>query len=281
MDYCIFSDLDRTLLPNGDQPESPGARPLFRALAARADVFLCYVSGRDRLLLQQAIAGFELPLPDFAIGDVGTTIYEITGDQWTLWQPWHDLIGQDWAGTDAQQLAELLAGSGAIRLQEPGKQGKYKLSYYVSPQSDVRALLDEARNRLDREGVHASLVWSVDEQARTGLLDVLPASADKLQAIRFMQQRLGLAPERVVFAGDSGNDLAVLTSGIRSILVANAHPDVSAAARRSADDRLYHAGGGYLGMNGCYAAGVLEGIAHYFPDLGTWLERNAEDGLFE
>ena len=34
----ICTDLDRTLLPNGSQPESPLARPRFRALAARPEV---------------------------------------------------------------------------------------------------------------------------------------------------------------------------------------------------------------------------------------------------
>ena len=29
----LCCDLDRTLIPNGPQPESPGARPLLRALA--------------------------------------------------------------------------------------------------------------------------------------------------------------------------------------------------------------------------------------------------------
>ncbi|MCI5126782.1 MAG: haloacid dehalogenase, partial [Candidatus Electrothrix sp. AR5] len=33
MKLLVCTDLDRTLLPNGPQPESPGARPAFAALA--------------------------------------------------------------------------------------------------------------------------------------------------------------------------------------------------------------------------------------------------------
>ena len=43
----LCSDLDRTLLPNGPQEESPEARPLLRRLAQRPDLVLAYVSGRN------------------------------------------------------------------------------------------------------------------------------------------------------------------------------------------------------------------------------------------
>lgn len=33
--------------------------------------------------------------------------------------------------------------------------------------------------------------------------------------------------------------------------------------------------GGFLGMNGNYAAGVLEGLAHLLPEVGEWI--GAED----
>ncbi|GAB1234429.1 hypothetical protein UT5_08230 [Ferrigenium sp. UT5] len=73
--HLLCSDLDRTLIPNGVQPESPGARNIFRRLVARDDVQLAYVSGRHRELIAQAIAEYDLPEPDFVIADVGTTLY--------------------------------------------------------------------------------------------------------------------------------------------------------------------------------------------------------------
>ena len=39
---------------------------------------------------------------------------------------------------------------------------------------------------------------------------------------------------------------------------------------------LYLAHGGFLGMNGNYSAGILEGVAHYHPDTRLWMEDDDE-----
>ena len=78
----ICTDLDRTLLPNGKQPESPGARAAFTRLVSRPEVTLAYVSGRHRSLVEDAIMEYGLPLPDWVIGDVGTTIYHVRTGEW-------------------------------------------------------------------------------------------------------------------------------------------------------------------------------------------------------
>ncbi len=269
----LCSDLDRTLLPNGRQPESPQARPLLRRLAARPEVTLVYVSGRDRRLLTEAIEQYDIPLPDYAIGDVGTTLYEIQGDRWQLWQRWSDEIGMDWNGLDQHRLAGLFTDLEPLRLQEPEKQNTWKLSYYAPLGVDRDRLLDEMRQRLERHRVYANLIWSVDEVSGTGLLDLLPASANKLHAIRFLMEQTGATPGDTLFAGDSGNDLEVLTSGLPSILVRNAADEVREAALHGSGsaNTLYLARGGFLGMNGNYSAGVLEGVAHFFPAVIDWL----------
>ena len=80
-----------------------------------------------------------------------------------------------------------------------------------------------------------------------------------------------------VFAGDSGNDLTALTSGLKAILVRNAATEVKTEAQQRVTatgypERLYLAKGGFMGMNGNYAAGGLEGLVHFFPESVTWLE---------
>ena len=72
----LCTDLDRTLIPNGLPPESPNARELFCKVAAAPFVSLAYVSGRDLGLLQKAIAEYNLPTPDFMIGDVAPPFTE-------------------------------------------------------------------------------------------------------------------------------------------------------------------------------------------------------------
>lgn len=268
----LCSDLDRTLLPNGPQQESPQARPLLRAIAALAEVTLVYVSGRHKQLLIDAIHDYDLPTPEYAIADVGTTIYHVNGNNWHLWQDWHDEIAGDWKGMRHDELAALLAGVDHLRLQESAKQNTCKLSYYAPQDSDRDELLAAVKQRLDSRQVNASLIWSIDEMAHTGLLDVLPASATKLHALRFLMQRTGFDETNTVYAGDSGNDLPVLSSSLPSVLVANASEAVRTEAMQACrqaghQHSLYCATGNFPGMNGNYAAGLLEGLAHYHPAI--------------
>jgi len=272
----LCSDLDRTLLPNGNAPESPAARVHLRRLAQRRELTLAYVSGRHKALIRQAIARYEIPVPAYAIGDVGTSIYEITGEQWQLWPDWDREIAKDWKGRPRQTLAALLSDFDSLSLQEPEKQNRHKLSYYTDEKVDSEGLVQSVRRRLEAEDLQVGIVWSVDEQRHLGLLDILPQRATKLHAVRFLSRRTSVAPERVVYAGDSGNDMAVLTSEIRSVLVRNAAEAVRREAlqksvQQGRSDRLYLAQGGFLAMNGNYAAGVLEGLAHFFPQTVDWM----------
>ena len=273
----LCSDLDRTLLPNGPQEESAQARPLLHRLAARPEVTLVYVSGRHKALLLDAIRDYDMPMPDYAIGDVGTTIYHITDSDWHMWQAWHTEIAPDWNGQHHDQLAALLADIDVLQMQEDEKQNTFKLSYYAPEDTDRDALLAQVRERLEPRGIRASLIWSIDEMAHIGLLDVLPESATKLHAIRFLMQQIGFDESNTVFSGDSGNDLPVLTSGLQAVLVANVMDDVrreacDELAAKGLTQQLYLARGGFLGMNGNYAAGALEGLAHFCPQVMPWLE---------
>ena len=263
----ICTDLDRTLLPNGPQPESPQARPLFRKLAAHPDITLAYVSGRHLALIEDAISEYALPRPDFAVADVGTSIYRPDGESWQLWESWSQHIGADWAGHSALDLQPWFDDLDEIALQEADKQGRYKLSYYAPTQFDRAALFNVIALRLKDRGVQAKLVWSVDETSDTGLLDILPAAATKLGAVRFLMAELGFDAAHTLFAGDSGNDLEVLTSGIPAVLVANATEAVRAEAVAHAPSALYLARGGVMDMNGNYSAGIVEALLHFHPHL--------------
>jgi len=272
--FLLCTDLDRTLIPNGKQPESPQAMERFKRLVNCGEVTLVYVTGRHRALIEQAIAEFDLPQPDFAIADVGTTIYRIDSSGWRQWDEWDAQIAPDWQGLTHDELCRLLSVFPALRLQEKEKQNRHKLSFYVTLDTDTKRLLDEMDARLKYSDIKANQIWSVDEKAALGLLDVLPASANKLHAIRFMMQQQGFFHENTVFAGDSGNDLDVLLSDIPAVLVANADAEVKSLAANAHKDTLYISGGGYLGMNGNYSAGILEGVAHFLPEADAWLREN-------
>jgi hypothetical protein len=271
----ICTDLDRTLLPNGSQPESPEARPRFRTLAQRPEVHIAYVTGRHRELVQAAIDEYEIPVPDYLIGDVGTSIYHVDGEQWSPREDWSRHIGESWGGRGPDALAKLVQDVPGLLIQEPAKQGPHKLSYYTPEDWERTALLPEIERRFEAEGIAANLIWSLDEHTGTGLLDVLPASASKHSAIEFLMHHEGFAHADTVCSGDSGNDLAMLTGPLQAVLVANATADVRADAAALVEaagtaDLLYQARGDFHGMNGYYAAGILEGVAHYLPETVAW-----------
>ena len=268
----ICTDLDRTLIPNGEQPESPEARPLFRQLVSNPQITLVYVTGRDRVLIQEAIAEYKLPIPNFVIADVGSTIYEIKNNQWLRLTDWDEQIAVDWKYKTQSDLVPFFTDFDQIKLQEITKQGLHKLSYYVSLDIELEPIITKIRAKLEAEKIQANIIWSIDEKAQVGLLDILPISANKYHAIAYLIKNQNFTLDNTIFSGDSGNDLDVLMSPIKSILVANAHLEVKEKIQSEIDqiglkDSIYIAQGQSSKLNGNYSAGILEGIFHYFSDL--------------
>ena len=277
----LCSDLDRTIIPNGYQEESAHARPVFRQLAEHASIHLAYVSGRGKQLIIDAIEEYYLPPPDYVIGDVGTTLYHISNGNWILSDEWSHEIGQDWKGLNWEVLAKYLEDMDDIRLQELEKQSQYKLSFYTDPKVDHRYLKKYFRAVLAQKGVHTNIIWSVDEVSSNGLLDIIPARANKLHAIKFLMRQEQFPEDKTVFAGDSGNDLDVLTSGLQAILVKNAMDEVRKEAVKMLSDkhmrhRLYLPKGNFWDMNGNYAAGIIEGLVHFMPETAELIATAVE-----
>ena len=278
----LCTDLDRTLIPNGPQPASGQARGYLESLVSRPEVTLVFVSGRDRALVEQAMTSYQLPCPDFVIGDVGTSIYRVgPKHEWSPLASWQRQIAADWDGKSATDLRIMLEDIEALRPQESSKQNLFKLSFYVPVEQDTVGLSSIIHQRLESADVQARLVWSVDEVENTGLLDVLPLRASKLHAIEVLMQQQGFELDNTVFCGDSGNDMEVLISPVPAVLVANSHEDircraVKLARKAGTEKQLYVASGDFLNMNGNYGAGMLEGIVHYYPDTLAWFAQPTE-----
>jgi hydroxymethylpyrimidine pyrophosphatase-like HAD family hydrolase len=115
-------------------------------------------------------------------------------------------------------------------------------------------------------------IASVDPFTGSGLIDCLPRGVSKDYALGWWVNHLGRSREEIVFAGDSGNDLAALTAGYRSIIVSNADASVTERARelhRSVGwtDRLFVA-------SRPATSGVLEGLRHYLSQELTSGDRD-------
>nr|WP_320014965.1 HAD-IIB family hydrolase [uncultured Desulfobacter sp.] len=269
----LCTDMDRTIIPNGRQTEHPDARRQFAKLCSIPQVKLVYVTGRSLALVKQAISEYDLPEPEYIISDVGTIIYEKKKSLWQKMQTWQERIAKDWQGKTHDQLQKALNTIVEIELQEAHKQNDFKLSYYIAIDADHKSIITKVATRLAKLGVNVSLIHSLDEPEQIVLLDILPRNATKKHAIKFLQKQLGYKTREIVFAGDSGNDLQVLSSSIPSILVANAEDDIKKKARKLADKNgqtkaLFLAEEDNFALGGNYTAGVLQGLIYFAPEIG-------------
>ena len=270
----LCCDLDRTLLPNGLQPESHLSRQIFQEVIHQCGITLTYVTGRSLALLQNAIDEFMIPVPDYAICDVGTSMYQQSHTKWQPINTWTQHLAEEWSQAVYDHLFKNLVENPRLRSQEPGKQSRFKISFYTEPDTLDQNFIALLKKRVEALGYTGNVITSIDETTATGLVDVLPKRASKYHAIHFLLDQLELPLSCAVFAGDSGNDLQVITSEIPSVLVNNAQPSVKTQAielstRSGFQNACYIAKGDWHELNGNYSAGILEGLVHYHPDLAN------------
>jgi sucrose-6F-phosphate phosphohydrolase len=266
----LATDLDRTLLPNGSWPADPDAIELFNDLTQKHDVLVVYVTGRNLDLTENAISEFGVRYPHILIGDVGTSIRKYEQGRWRHFDGWDTHVQRTSPRWDADAVRSAVAGLDGLTEQEREHCSPFKQSYYVDHDRNEAILqtVDErVKGRFDEV-----IVYSFDSQTGKGLLDFLPQSATKQTALEFVADQLGANKSDVVFCGDSGNDVFPLTAGFSGVLVRNADDQLVASVKQATETHpeleIYHAKGGFRGLNGFYASGVIEGAYHYgvFPE---------------
>ena len=203
--------------------------------------------------------------PDYLCGDVGTTIRKYEGGEWNPDPGWVAHVERASPRWNAAAVRDAVASVEGMREQEAERQNPFKQSYYVD-----HSRKDEVLEQVDARVAgkfDEVIVYSFDSQDGKGLLDFLPNSATKQTALEYVAEALGCPRDEVVFCGDSGNDIFPLTAGFRGVLVKNADDqlieNVKAALDRNPSLEVYFARGGFMGLNGNYTSGVLEGADHY------------------
>ncbi len=258
----IATDLDRTLIPNGKQ-EYDNSMPQFSDLVKKNNITLFYVTGRNIQEIKDGIQEFDMPLPQAAIAEVGTRIYNYDSE-FTEDTDWLDLIEQSTTNWDTKAFEEAVLEVPGARLQEEFRQNKFKRSFFVDNVQDGDAIVAEVKEKIATICEDAVIVWSVDETKQLGLLDILPKKATKVEAVEYLRKKFNAEMEDVIYCGDSGNDLLPLTFGYKAIVVKNAIDDVKQAALSQAanKDNIYIAKG-TDSLNGYYVSGIIEGLAHF------------------
>ncbi|MFZ0544180.1 MAG: HAD-IIB family hydrolase [Candidatus Promineifilaceae bacterium] len=235
--WLFVSDVDGTLL--GDD-EALGR--LSAELKKAADrVTVVFNSSRPCASLRESLSAVpHLPPPDYLIGGMGTEI-EIgrTGERLSSYER-H--LNKGW---NREKTADLVAGLDAVPHLEKF-QTPFKVSFDI-PDSDTYR---EVQQRLADSGLAAKAIFSAGR-----FLDLIAANGGKGEAIRFLQKQVGVPPEQVVVAGDSGNDVEMFVSPFRGIIVGNADKDLM----RLSGSHIYKA-------TQFHAGGLLEGL-HYWGVL--------------
>ena len=231
----FVTDLDGTLL--GDERALIG----FLAWYGRAKdrMRLVYSSGRFSDSVRQSIETHRLPEPDAVIGGVGTEIEESgAGKRLIGWPP----VSYRWNPYVVRTTCALYS---ELEEQPLHLVSHYKVSYYGY---DLDAgFLSQLERDLASAGQDVAVIYSSNRD-----LDILPADANKGAAAAFLAERWRIEANRVIVAGDSGNDLEMFGRGFRGIVVGNAQPEL-----KSLDDpAVYHA-------TGHYATGVIEGLQYW------------------
>jgi sucrose-6F-phosphate phosphohydrolase len=247
MKWTLASDVDGTL--TGDRASLDRLAARLEEKRAAGTLFLIICTGRR---LEQVLQGLDeegLPEPDAVIGQVGTEIYlPPLEPQTEPMAAWRERLLADYSRGQAVSFLDRVGG---LVMQPDVFNTELKTSCYLDQCPDPEAAAEEIRRRVEPYADRYQVVWSSGRD-----LDILPAASGKGKAIRFLVTHLGLDPERVVVAGDTGNDASMFREFDRGVVVANAQPELLALAGAMGDGRVYRA-------SQPYAAGVEEGLERY------------------
>ncbi len=222
---------------------------------------LVFVTGRSFSLSMSAIEEFDLPIPNAILCDVGSCLMDRIGDEFAVNPSYQREVSEklgDW--THAKICDHVRSASLPLELQDMALQTGVKCSFnFDGPQiADIEV---QANRWIAQQRAPLQMVISIDPINGVGLLDFLPVGVDKAFGLHWWIDQKRLSPRRVVFAGDSGNDTAAMTSGVCSIVVANAADSLVQAAKG------YHQDSPFLWIATQPATcGVLEGL-RYFTSL--------------
>lgn len=260
--WLLASDMDGTVIPLDGAPERrEEIRAFSTAIEARPTLVLAYVTGRSLPLATRGMDEFSLPPASFLAVDVGTRVFRRLDGEYAADVAYDERMAKAVGGVELADVSRVLDGMPELSIQPDWGQGRFKRSYFVDPSVPVEEVEARARELIEAEGGRVAFVTSHDPLRDVGLLDILPHGVAKDAAVHHLREILDVPRERVLYAGDSGNDTAAFLAGFAGIVVGNAPEALKARLRglRSGDGsefRLFFA-------DAPFAGGVLEGLRHY------------------
>lgn len=230
----LLCDIDNTLTGC-----SVGADGMADFLASEPTLAFGVATGRSLQEAERLLAEWRQPAPHVLITSVGSEIYWRDGARLVADRAYADHIDVGWnpAAVEAR-----VAGLRGVEPQPPVEQRRHKRSYFVSEPAVVAAI------RVAVADLPVRVIHS-----HGNLLDILPVRAGKGAAMAWAGRAMGIAPDHVYAAGDSGNDLDMLAACRNGIMVANYSAELAPLIGRPTI---------YLARRP-HAAGVVEGMKAY------------------
>jgi hydroxymethylpyrimidine pyrophosphatase-like HAD family hydrolase len=198
----LATDLDGTFLGGS----AAARRALTVYFRDHPDRRLLYVTGRSSRSVMELVTADVLPAPDAMICDVGSFIATADGTPVES-AVMHD-IQRAWDDR-SDQVRSAFARLEGLRLQ--AYFGPYRVSYYY----DTPAILPQALQLAHDLGCDG-----LTSDGR--FFDVLPRGVNKGTTLQRLMHAWAVPTTGVLVAGDTLNDLSMLTSGFPAVAVGNA-----------------------------------------------------------
>ncbi len=129
-------------------------------------------------------------------------------------------------GTRAEALQRV--GHASAHWRPAEEQNAHKLTLGVKEGAPAAALASHIRDAAAAAGLRAKVVASGTGGWR--YVDVVSSQAGKLESLEYVRNMLRFELHATLAAGDSGNDILMLSGRNRAVVVGNAQPDLAAWA---------------------------------------------------
>jgi sucrose-phosphate synthase len=240
VDRLAFSAIDNSLF--GDEPSMRELVSMVRENARNCGFGI--VTGRSLTSTKRFLSKMKLPYPDILITSVGTEIYYChRGGRLVEDAYWPHHIDYRWQPKGLLKIMQRVPG---IKLRGKIEQTQHRISYSID--QSVTPTPREIKRLLRTHDLHAKIVVTEGKW-----MDLLPIRASKGLAIRYLAMKWGLALDRIMVVGDSGNDEEMLLGDTLGVVVGNHSSELD---KLKGKPRIYFA-------EGEYSKGIIEGIEHY------------------
>lgn len=242
--FLLAADIDGTMI------EDPEGEALLSDLVTRAraahpgSIVLAYVTGRSQESVAALLKTGRLPRPDYICGNVGTSLVDMADPHNAIARRYEARVHPSW---DHVAVYETAKGEGLSAQNAEGDFAffnEFQAGFYWDGKPESLSLLHQRLSSYPEVYVLHSLDTYVD---------ILPGALGKGKCALFLGEELGIPPERIVVAGDSGNDRQLFSVGLKGIIPSNARPELLEAIVPGQH------------FQSRYPAGraVMEGLLHY------------------